>query len=85
LSFWKHPTLIPLECGTGDATEIIIPEELEGVADEEKGSNDGFEERLHEDSVQNMDTRLEGTAQILESFIPLRDKQENALVERNEK
>jgi hypothetical protein len=69
MPFWKHPTLIPLECGTGDATEIIIPEELEGVADEEEGSDDGFEERLHEDSVQNMDTRLEGTAQ--ERFIPL--------------
>ena len=69
--FWKHPDLLPLECSADNTADLDIPQEMEGVGDDEEGSDDGFEERLHEESVQTMDTRLETTAQLLEKFASL--------------
>lgn len=60
-----------MECSADNTADVDIPEEMEGVGDDEEGSDDGFEERLHEESVQTMDTRLETTAQLLEKFASL--------------
>jgi hypothetical protein len=79
--FWKHPALTPLEQSLTDAAATMpsneapnvdgnrLDEDDEGPEDDE--SDDGIDEKLHEEAVQSMEQRIDHNVSVLSKFLPL--------------